>query len=135
MELNSDLVRQAYAALATGDKAKIQEYWADDLKWLVPGHNTISGWKNDLDEFIEFMATVGQLSDNSFNMEHTAIVTTGEYSADVSRNTGYRAEERDKKLDIDVVHVLRWRNGKVIEGRGAIFGDGTAEYDKFWSPV
>jgi hypothetical protein len=37
-------------------------------------------------------------------------------------------------LDIDVVHVLRWRDGKVIEGRGAIFGDGTTEYDQFWSP-
>ncbi len=38
------------------------------------------------------------------------------------------------KLDIDVVHVLRWRDGKVIEGRGAIFGDGTTEYDQFWAP-
>ncbi len=25
------------------------------------------------------------------------------------------------------------RDGKVIEGRGAIFGDGTAQYDTFWS--
>ena len=24
-------------------------------------------------------------------------------------------------------------DGKVIEGRGAIFGDGTAQYDAFWS--
>ena len=31
--------------------------------------------------------------------------------------------------------VLRWRDGKVIAGRGAIFGDGTAEYDHFWSPL
>jgi len=38
------------------------------------------------------------------------------------------------KLDIDVVHVVRWRDGRVIEGRGAIFGDGTNEYDQFWSP-
>jgi hypothetical protein len=31
------------------------------------------------------------------------------------------------------VHVLRWRDGKVIAGKGAIFGDGTTEYDQFWS--
>ncbi|MDJ0581605.1 nuclear transport factor 2 family protein [Crocosphaera sp.] len=135
MELNEQHVRNAYAALATGEKAKIQEYWADDMIWLVPGHNIISGWKNNLDEFIEFMTTVGQLSDNSFQMVHSAIMTTGEYSADVSRNTGHRAGNPDKALDINVIHFLRWRDGKVIEGRGAIFADGTAEYDKFWSPV
>lgn len=135
MEVTSDLVRQAYAALATGDKSKIQQYWADDLKWLVPGHNNISGWKNNLDEFINFMATVGKLSDNSFQMVHSAIVTSGEYSADVSRNTGHRAGNTAKALDIDVIHCLRWRDGKVIEGKGAIFGDGTNDYDKFWSPV
>ncbi len=135
MELNEQQVRNAYAALATGEKAKIQEYWADDMIWLVPGHNIISGWKNNLDEFIEFMTTVGQLSDNSFQMVHSAIMTTGEYSADVSRNTGHRAGNPDKILDINVIHFLRWRDGKVIEGRGAIFADGTAEYDKFWSPV
>ena len=36
-------------------------------------------------------------------------------------------------MDIEVVHVLRWRDGKVIAGRGAIFGDETTEYDQFWS--
>ncbi|MEJ7651977.1 MAG: hypothetical protein WKH64_00750 [Chloroflexia bacterium] len=30
------------------------------------------------------------------------------------------------------MHVLRWRDGKVVEGRGAIFGDGTTQYDQFW---
>jgi uncharacterized protein len=135
MEITSDLVRKAYDALATGDRLKIQEYWADDLRWLVPGHNILSGWKNNLDEFMTFMATVGQLSDRSFQMKHSAIVTSGEYSADVSRNTGHRAGDEKKILDIDVIHCLRWRDGKVIEGRGAIFADGTAEYDKFWSPV
>lgn len=135
MEVNEQHVRNAYAALATGEKEKIQEYWADDLIWLVPGHNLISGWKHNLDEFLEFMSTVGQLSDNSFQMVHSAIMTTGEYSADVSRNTGYRAGDPNKILDINVIHFLRWRDGKVIEGCGAIFADGTAEYDKFWSPV
>jgi hypothetical protein len=39
----------------------------------------------------------------------------------------------DVKLNIDVAHVLRWRNGKVIAGKGGIFGDGTDQYDHFWS--
>lgn len=136
MELTSELVRQAYMSLATGDRSQIQQYWADDLVWYVPGHNILSGSKNNLDEFISFMGTVGELTDNSFNMVHSVIlVYDNEYSADVSRNTGYRATNQAKQLDIDVIHFLRWRNGKVIEGRGAIFADGTNDYDKFWSPV
>lgn len=132
--VTKEMVAGAYAALATGDKAKIQEYWSDDLKWYVPGHNIISGWKNNLDEFIAFMMTVGELSGNSFNMENVTTCVNEEYSADITRNRGSRAGS-DKKLDIIAVHVLRWKDGKVIEGKGAIQGDGTAEYDKFWSPV
>jgi ketosteroid isomerase-like protein len=136
-----ELVGKAYEALMTGDTDRIKEYWAEDMVWLVPGHNPLSGWYHSLDAFLGFMGQVGALSNNSFNMESIAVTVTGEYSADVTRNIGYRAGFNEgnaskpyTKLDIDVVHVLRWRNGKVIEGRGAIFGDGTNEYDQFWSP-
>jgi hypothetical protein len=72
-------------------------------------------------------------------MDSIAVMTGDDYSADVTHNLGYRAGANDKgeapyqKLDIDVVHVLHWRDGKVVEGRGAIFGDGTTRYDQFWS--
>jgi hypothetical protein len=56
-----------------------------------------------------------------------------DYSADVTNNTGHRAGEPNCVLGIDVVHGMRWRDGKVIRPRGAIFGDGTAQYDTFWA--
>ena len=59
--LTSEIVQKAYDALATGDREKIREYWADDMVWLVPGHNQLSGWKNNLDEFLAFMTEVGGL--------------------------------------------------------------------------
>jgi ketosteroid isomerase-like protein len=137
-----ELVGQAYEALASGDEERIRQYWAEDMVWLVPGHNQLSGTYHGLDEFIGFMGQVGGLSGGSFNMTRTAPVMIGEdYSADVTNNVGYRAGVGNEgavpyqKLEIDVVHVLRWRDGKVIEGRGAIFGDGTTQYDQFWSPL
>ncbi|MFQ5794611.1 MAG: nuclear transport factor 2 family protein [Candidatus Bipolaricaulia bacterium] len=135
-----ELVGKAYEALASGDKERIKEYWAEDMVWLVPGHNPLSGWYHGLDEFLGFMGQVGELSNNSFNMESIAVMTSDEYSADVTYNEGYRGGDKSgevpyRKLAIDVVHVLRWRDGKVIEGRGAIFADGTTEYDQFWAPV
>ena len=79
------------------------------------------------------MQEVGRLSGNSFHMDREAIMLSDDASADVTRNQGNRAEDPSRKLDINVIHYLRWRDGKVIEGRGAIFGDGTAQYDTFWS--
>ena len=131
--ITTEQVAAAYAALATGQRSQIAELWAEDLRWLVPGHNPLSGWKNNLDEFIQFMGTVGQLSDNSFRMASVAVMTADNFSADVTRNTGNRAGQPERRLDIDVIHWLTWRDGKVIEGRGAIFGDGTAQYDEFWA--
>jgi uncharacterized protein len=131
--ITSEQVTAAYAALATGQRDRIAQHFAENMRWLVPGHNQLSGWKNNLDEFFEFMATVGRLSDNSFRMDRMALMTADNFSADVTRNTGYRAGEPNRRLDIDVIHWLTWRDGKVIEGRGAIFGDGTAQYDAFWT--
>lgn len=131
--ITAEQVAAAYAALATGQREQIAQLWAEDMRWLVPGHNQLSGWKNNLDEFIAFMGTVGRLSDNSFRMDSIAVMTTDNFSADVTRNTGNRAGQPERRLDIDVIHWLTWRDGKVIEGRGAIFGDGTAQYDEFWA--
>jgi pSer/pThr/pTyr-binding forkhead associated (FHA) protein/ketosteroid isomerase-like protein len=128
-------VMDAYAALASGDINRIHMYWADEMVWQVPGHNQLSGWYDGLDEFLTFMGNVGDLSDHSFNMQPVAgkVLVTGDYSVDLTRNRGHRKGEPGKKLDIEVAHVLRWRHGKIIAGKGAIFGDGTEEYDQFWS--
>ncbi|MEW5871017.1 MAG: ester cyclase [Chloroflexota bacterium] len=128
-------VLAAYGALASGDINRVRQYWAQDMVWQVPGHNELSGWYYGLDEFLAFMGQVGELSGHSFNMEPIAgkVLVTGEYSVDLTRNRGQRADQPDKTMDIEVAHVLRWQDGKVVAGKGAIFGDGTTEYDQFWS--
>ena len=128
-------VSEAYAALSSGDMNRIRQYWADDMVWQVPGHNELSGWYYNRDEFLAFMGKVGDLSDHSFHMDLIAgrVLVTGDYSVDLTRNRGSRKGAEDKTMDIEVAHVLRWRDGKVIAGKGAIFGDGTTEYDQFWS--
>jgi pSer/pThr/pTyr-binding forkhead associated (FHA) protein len=130
-----DHVSKAYAALASGDAEQIKQYWAEEMVWQVPGQNRLSGWYYGRGEFLAFMGKVGELSGGSFRMDAVAgqVLVTGEYSCDLTRNRGHRAGEPDKTMDIEVAHVLRWRDGKVIAGKGAIFGDGTTEYDQFWS--
>ena len=67
-----EYVKEAYAALASGDQEKIKQYWAEEMVWQVPGHNRLSGWYFGRDEFLAFMGNVGQLSGNSFHMENIA---------------------------------------------------------------
>ncbi len=131
-DITADRVTSAYKALATGDRNLIAEFWAEEMVWQVPGHNHLSGWYHGLDEFLGFMGQVGALSGGSFNMETISVIVEADWSADITRNQGKRADS-EKKLDIEVVHVLRWTDGKVVAGKGAIFGDGTTEYDQFWS--
>ncbi|MDZ4769598.1 MAG: ester cyclase family protein [Chloroflexota bacterium] len=139
--VTAELVGKAYEALASGNRAEIEKYWDTDMKWLVPGHNPLSGWHYGLDGFLGFMGQVGAMSAHSFNMNAITVLVNDEWSVDVTHNTGYRAGSEGTgtvpytKLDIDVAHLLRWRNGKIIEGRAGIFGDGTNEYDLFWAPV
>ena len=128
-----ELVGKAYGALAAMNESEIARYWAEDMVWLVPGHNPLSGWYHGRQAFINFMKRVGELSGGSFHMDVVTIMCNDEYSCDVTRNRGSRAGMPDVLLDIDVAHVLRWRDGKVIAGKGGIFGDGTDQYDHFWS--
>ena len=131
--LTPEHVNNAYKVLATGDVDLVADYWDEDMVWLVPGHNQLSGWKHGRQAFLDFMAKVGELSGGSFNMRVITILVNDDYSCDVTNNQGSRANDPNKKLNIDVAHVLRWRDGKVIAGKGGIFGDGTAQYDEFWS--
>ncbi len=126
-------VKNAYKALATGDRDLCTEFWAEDMVWEVPGHNQLSGWKYGLDEFLAFMKKVGELSGGSFHMEQITILVNSDYSCDVTNNQGTRANDHNRQLNIDVAHVLRWRDGKVVAGKGGIFGNGTSEYDTFWA--
>ena len=131
-QVTAEMVSKAYAALGTLDDKVMSEYWDENMVWLVPGHNPLSGWYHGRQAFINFMKRVGELSGGSFNMEPITIMTNDEYSCDVTRNMGTRAGMPEVSMDIDVAHVLRWRNGRVIAGKGGIFGDGTDQYDHFW---
>jgi len=132
-KITADRVAAAYGALASGDRVSIEEYWDQEITWLVPGESRVSGTKHGLDDFLNFMKMVGELSGGTFSMEPTGVLVSGDQTIDLSHNTGTRAGHPSRKLAIDVAHLLRWRDGKVVEGRGAIFGTGTTEFNKFWA--
>lgn len=99
------------------------------MAWHVPGRNQLSGIYNSLDEFLGFMGRVNELSGGTFRMRLLDVNVSEEHTADHQLVHG---ERNGSALDIEVVHLLRWRNAKVIDGKGLIVGDGTYRYDEFW---
>ena len=142
-DLTVERVEAAFAALASGDRDQIRRYWAEDLRFEIPGHHSHAGWYGSLDEFLEFLGVIGRLSGGSYRAENLVVTVNAEagYSVDVNTNWATRAGSDGGSgspydvLDVTAAHVLRWHDGRVVEGRGALLGDGAATSMLWWSSV
>jgi uncharacterized protein len=134
-------VEEAHRALASGRLDEIARYYHEDLRWLVPGGHELAGWYRGRDALLSLMARAGKLTGGSFAMQRRAVLIGDGYSADLCRNTGTRADAPAgsvspyDRLDMDVLHLLRWEDGRVVEGRDALFGDDATAFSQSWSQL
>lgn len=138
-QITPELVGMAYAALSSGNRAEVEKYWHKDVRWLLPSHHPMSGWYQGLDEVFAFSGKIFEMCGGNFSVSIITVMGGDDYSADITRNVGQRAGQSGDdyyvKLDIEVVHLLRWRDGKIVEVKSGIFGDGATQYEMFLSPV
>lgn len=129
--VTEERVIAAYDALGTGDRAVIEQYWDTDMTWLAAGESKVSGKHVGLNGFLDFMRTMGEVTGMTLRMERLGLFVNGDTAVVLTHNMADRAGDPTRRLDIDEVHVLNWRNGKVVEGKGAMFGTGTSEFGQF----
>jgi ketosteroid isomerase-like protein len=142
-ELTVERVGQAFAALGSGDRAKMLEYWDENVRFEIPGNHAYAGWYEGLDEFLGFLGTVGEFSAGSYRAENVTVLVNAEagYSVDLNKNWALRAGAPEDsvspydRLDVDALHVLRWQDGRIVEGRGVLMGDGATTSGLWWSPI
>lgn len=133
-------VEAAYRALGSGDRARILEYYSEDLRWLVPGNHPLAGWYEGLDAFLELMGQTHKLTGGTFRMDLEAVLVGEDCSADVCRNVALRdgadpaSGSPYERMDYQVFHFMRWRDGRITEGRDGLFGDTAAAFSQFWAP-
>ncbi|QES51087.1 hypothetical protein DEJ50_27875 [Streptomyces venezuelae] len=139
-EVTRERVQAAYRALGSGDRDRILEYYAEDLRWLVPGNHPLAGWYESLDAFLELMGQTHKLTGGTFRMDLEAVLTGDNCSADVCRNVARRAGAGEagasghERMDYQVFHFMRWRDGRIVEGRDGLFGDTATAFSQFWAP-
>lgn len=142
-EITPELVAAAYEAVTCGDRDKTAQYWSEDLRFLAPGSHAEAGWRVGIDDFLSYVQGMLSISGGSWSMEPITLLINNEdgYSVDANRIHAVRkgAPEGSASpfdvLDISGVQMLRWENGKVVEGYGGIFGAGETNYTQWWSPL
>lgn len=142
-EITPELVGAAYAAVSAGDREATARYWSEDLRFLAPGNHAQAGWRVGIDDFMDYVQGMLAASGDSWRMEPVTLLinNTDGYSIDVNHINAVRkgapegSESPYDVLSISGVQMLRWRDGKVVEGFGGIFGDGATNYNLWWSPV
>jgi ketosteroid isomerase-like protein len=141
-DLTAERVVAAFDSLATGDRDRIVEYWAEDLNFTVPGTHAYAGRYESLDGFLGFVGNLVRLSGGSLNATRSAVLLNIEegLSVDLNHITAKHAgspadsDSPYDNYDIDALHLLRWENGRVVEGQFVAYGAHTEDVPLFWSP-
>ena len=122
------LLRKGYDAFAAGDLDTIRGLLDDNVIWHVGGRSPLSGDYKGIDEVFGFFAKIAETSGGTFKVELHDVLSNGEHTVALARNT---AQREGKSLSDNNVAVYHVSGGKVTE---AWFHPGDAyAVDEFWS--
>ncbi|RZS32817.1 hypothetical protein EV193_111202 [Herbihabitans rhizosphaerae] len=89
---NVRLIRDYYAAYASGDLDALRRFFAQDITWTIPGHHPLAGVKKGTDEVLAFFAELGKAG---FRAETIFLAADGDWVVDVHRGWSTTPEGLD----------------------------------------
>ena len=105
-------IKEGYAAFAKSDFAVLNNLFAEDLLWHVPGRNQLSGDYRGREAVYGFFGRLMEVTAGSFNLEVHAVLANDEHGVAMVVTTASRAGQR---IEVKDVHVMHLRDGKVLE--------------------
>lgn len=122
------VVDKMYECFGRGDMGTLKsEVFADDIVWVLPGHNTLSGAKNGADEVIAFF---GALIKAGVTVDNVSFGTIGDDKV-VEQHTGHgTVNGRDYIFPTCSVYTIA--DGK-IKGVQVYTADQHGVDDFFWN--
>ncbi|MFR9795715.1 tautomerase family protein [Streptomyces sp. MS06] len=117
-KVTPERVDAAYAALRSGDAEEVSRYWADDVLWSVPPGGPLAGTRSGLGEFTAYLRKRADPAGGTFHSEGRPALVTGDTTLQLRHDSWVRD---DAVHAVDRVHLLHWREGRVVAGREAEF--------------
>ncbi|MER8386293.1 nuclear transport factor 2 family protein [Mesorhizobium sp. M1428] len=109
---NIQLIKDYYAAYATGNPEAVRSFLAPDIVWRIPGHHPLAGDKRGPDEVVAFFRG---LAEGKFKAEPIFFQAQGNLVVDVHRgrsNVGSGPE-----IDQFYALMFRIKDGKIAEAQ------------------
>jgi uncharacterized protein len=126
---NENLLREGFAAFQKGDLEALQhQYFAEDIRWHIPGRSPIAGDYEGIAQVMQLFARLFELSGGTFRIELHDVLANDERAVALFTIRGERA---GKQLNDDAAQTYRVRDGKVAEAWS--YQTDLYAVDEFWS--
>jgi ketosteroid isomerase-like protein len=110
---NEDLVREGFAAFGRGELDALRKrFWADDIRYHIPGRSPLAGDYEGTEQVIQFFARAFELTGGTFSAELHDVVANDEHAVALLTLRGERA---GKQLNDNTAETIHFRDGKVSE--------------------
>ena len=109
---NEERTRAGLDAFARGDLAALDDLFADDIDWHVPGRSPLAGDYHGKQEVYGFLAKTQELSGGTFRLEVHDVLASDDHV--VVLTIGH-AERGGTSFTNPGVQVVHFRDGKLAE--------------------
>ena len=109
---NESLGREANAAFGRGDLNALQSYFAEDIRWHIPGRGSLAGHHEGIAQVMGMLSKISELSGGTARLELHDILANDNHTVTLATISAERAGKHYQDNLVQVAHV---QNGKVTE--------------------
>ncbi len=105
-------IREAYAAFDKGDHAAINDSFAEDVVFHIPGRHQLTGDYRGRDAVLGFFGKVMEVTEGTFHVDVHAVLADDEHGVALVITTASRG---GRSMKVNEAHVTHLRDGKIVE--------------------
>ncbi len=103
---NEDLVREAFVAFGRGDIDALRDrYFADGIRWHLPGRSPLAGDYDGIGQVMEFFGRILELSGGTFRTELRDVVANAEHAVALHATVAEREGRRLEHNNVSTFHI------------------------------
>ena len=122
-------LKKGYEAFAKGDMDTLNDLFADDIVWHVPGNNPLAGDYKGKEEVFGFFMKIAQETNGTFGFEMHDMLANDRHSVVLADAHADRNGKQMRQKNVHIFHIND--EAKVTEFWG--MAEDSAAVDAFWS--